>query len=88
MVDDRYVYSDHMNGGAWAMVLLMLVVVGLLAALLVLFLVRSSRVDPVSTVTAPMSSPTALQILDERLARGEIDVVEYRDRRALLVDRA
>ena len=90
MMDDRYGYSDHMNGGTWAMVLLMLIVVGLLIALLVVLLARSSRVDPRSAaaVPAPVSGSTALQILDERLARGEIDVAEYRDRRALLTDRS
>ena len=74
MMYDRYGHSDHMNGGAWVMVLLMLLVVGLLVAVLVLLLVRSNRLDhgSVAAVPAPISGPTAVQILDERLARGAI----------------
>lgn len=34
----------------------------------------------------PVPAPPALQILDERLARGEIDIQDYQARRQALVD--
>ena len=39
------------------------------------------------TTSGPPHAEGALHILDERLARGEIDTDEYRERRAVLVGR-
>ena len=67
---------DHrQSGGHWAwMLLIFLILVGLLAAIVVL-VVRQSR----PSAPAPSQPPTdtAHQILAERLAHGEITPDEY-----------
>ena len=76
---------DYMNWGPGMMVVMsfvsLLVIVGIVAG--VVFLVRAlGRHD------APRGAgPDAVQILEERFARGEIDKQEYESRRSLLSGR-
>jgi len=69
-------WTGHMGGWWWVMAPLM---VALWALLIwgVVALVRSNRRDA-------NRSPDAEDLLAERLARGDIDEVEYRRRRALI----
>ena len=80
-----YDWHDRWGWGAWlAMAFMMLAFWGLLAALVV-YLIRSSGHHP--TDQTRMDTPTedqALRILDERFARGDIDVEEYTQRRDVL----
>lgn len=72
--------SWWMSGWTWFWGLLVVVV---LVALLVWVLVRlSSRQAP----TSDRTQLDALQILEERFARGEIDQDEFENRRAVLRD--
>lgn len=57
---------------------------GGLAAVAYVLLSRG-RGERTATPAATTSSPSALAILDERLARGQIEPEDYRARRALLV---
>jgi putative membrane protein len=82
-------YDSWHNGGwgpeSWILMgLMMLLFWGLIAAIVV-YAIRSSRQhEPAGpAVTAPAKSD-ALRILDERFARGEIDVAEYNERRDIL----
>ncbi|MCA1782167.1 MAG: SHOCT domain-containing protein [Intrasporangiaceae bacterium] len=69
-----------MSGWTWFWGLL---VVAVLVALLVWVLVRlSGRQAP----TSDRTQPGALQILEERFTRGEIDQDEFENRRAVLRD--
>ncbi len=73
-------------GGMWAWLWVwpLLILVGLV--LIVWVVVRLVH-DAQQRSSAPASAgaqPTARRILDERLARGEIDVEEYQRRRDLL----
>lgn len=73
-------YDGGWGWGGWlAMTLMMLVFWGGLAAVVVA-LVRSSR----SPDARPDPRRDARGILDERLARGDIDEEEYRRRRDVL----
>ena len=84
----RYGYFDGNGGmhwGAWVlMIIAMLVLAGALAWVIVTLLRHRSgdsgphRVLPIDT------SPNAMRILDERLARGQIEEEEYKRRRDLL----
>jgi uncharacterized membrane protein len=72
-------YYDHMHRLGWllgggAMLLFVVAVV-----IVVLAVARS--------VDARRPEPTAREVLDRRLARGEIDADEYRTRRDLLAGR-
>jgi len=74
-------YRDHMDGtdcaamGLWMVFLLVIVLVVVWA------ITRSSR--PADTGEAT-ERPSARDVLDDRLAHGEIDVEEYHRRRAAL----
>lgn len=73
-----------MGGGMWlGMGLGTLVFVGLIVLVVwALGSGRSARPD----VTHAQSGPDALRLLDERLARGDIDPEDYNQRRRLLAD--
>ena len=72
------IYWDHMNGWGWMMMmifwsLLWIGFLGLIARLAVQWSRNSSQSSPASQP----SDKTARELLDERLARGEIDLDEY-----------
>ena len=87
-------YGDHMDwddGPSWWMVTIMAVFGILLVALVVMAIVymarHTSTTGPVSAaqVASPSTATSSARaILDERLARGEIDVAEYEERRRAL----
>ena len=74
-------YQDGMGGGGWVVMILAMVVFWALAVFAVVAIFRGTRdVGPGS------GSPRrdATEILEERFARGEIDVDEYRARMDIL----
>jgi putative membrane protein len=78
LMDHRWMHEGGHGHWLW---LLGLVVVAVLIGLVVWLLVRVSR----STATAPHSRaresrPSAEEVLADRLARGDIDPDEYRQR--------
>ena len=64
---------DHMGGWAWSGMMIGWVLMAVLVAVIVWALVGSGR---------PESVNRAIEILDERYARGEIDKTEYNERRS------
>jgi putative membrane protein len=77
--------GDHWGAGI-LMIVVMLVFLGALAWIIVTFL-RQRGVHPHTHTHSGVTmgeSPDALRILDERLARGEIEEEEYKRRRDLL----
>jgi putative membrane protein len=78
-----YQYPDHMDGTSWVAMGFMMVVLLVVVALVVFAVTQWSR--GVSTAR-PDTHPgrAARDLLDERLARGEIDVDEYQQRRHAL----
>lgn len=86
---DRYGHHMMWDGGGWFMLfgpLMMLLFLAGFAALVVLGVrwLQSSGQAPGGPPTAPGRAP--LDILKERLARGEIEVTEYEERRRALGD--
>jgi len=82
-------YYDHMdsrNGGGWIVMVIIMVLLIALAAVAVWFFVTNARPQ---TRGAHLQSarPSATDVIDERLARGEIDPAEYRERMAALRER-
>ena len=76
-------YDDHMDGAwGWGMAALMVVAVIAIVALVV-WLVRSSGAHVVAGPAATQAE-TPMQILDRRLAQGEITPAEYQERAAIL----
>lgn len=77
---------DHVNGWGWTMMifgsLIWIGFLGLIAWLSIQWTRNSSQGSPPSQP----SSKTARELLDERLARGEIDLDEY-ERRSDALDR-
>lgn len=67
----------HMLWFGWAMMAAWIVLIGIIIAIAVYILTRDRR-------TARTVEPSALQILDMRFARGDIDIADYQERRAEL----
>lgn len=87
--DPRHVdpWSDTVGSGGWllavsVMILLFVAVVWLVAAVVRWHL--ASRTGGGREEPGPVSALGALRILDERLARGDVDSDEYQRRRSLL----
>jgi len=83
----RFPNTDYFSG--WHMVagiagFLGTLVLITLITLLVIFLVRRGKNRPAPTAFRP-SLPPALQLLDERLARGEIEIDDYLNRKAAML---
>ena len=75
---------DHMNGWGWAMMLVWsLVWVGFLGVI-AWIAVQWGRGTKRQTPPAEAQGKTARELLDERFARGEIDLDDYRRRRQAL----
>lgn len=73
-------WNNHMNGWGWTMMILWTVLwIGFLAAVAWAIVQWVRGGTPVSG-SSP-SSKTARELLDERLARGELDLDEYERRR-------
>lgn len=82
----RYYYGGP-EGWSWYPVfwlIMLLVFVGLVFLLISLFLRRPIRHLVAPDREPPMKATDAFAILDERLARGEIDVQEYNERKEAL----
>jgi putative membrane protein len=73
-------YGYDMGWGGWLLMTVSMVAFWALVAAVVVTLVRSGRND-----TRPHERPKdALELLDERFARGEVDETDYHRRRELL----
>src|SRR5919109_793196 len=75
---DASMYWDHMDGWAWMMMLIWSLVWIGLVAVGVWAILQWARRDPHAQSPHPR---TARDLLDERLAAGEIDLDEYQRRR-------
>jgi putative membrane protein len=78
--------NDHMDGGwGWGMAALMLIALIAVVALVV-WLVRSTSAghSHPQHAAAAGAGETPMQILDRRLAQGEIAPEEYKERAAIL----
>ncbi len=74
-----YQYPDHMDGTSWVAMGFMMVMLLVVVALVVFAVTQWSR-----GALTTHSARTARDVLDERLARGEIDVDEYQQGRHAL----
>ena len=84
----QYPDHPHMWGGWGGMIfgpLMMTVFLGAIVVVIVL-LVRWLSSGPTGTAVPPPAGKTALDILKERFARGEIDKEEFEERKRLLSD--
>lgn len=70
----------HMMGGMGAMMLIGLLVLAIVIGLAVYLAVRAAQ------ATGSQSEPTAREVLQQRLARGEITSDEYYERESALRD--
>ena len=73
----------HMGGGAWVLMGIGMLVFWGLVIFGVVWLVRELG-DRRSAGTSRGDRPTALEVLDHKLAEGEISAEDYRQRRDLL----
>ncbi len=80
-------YGNGMGGmGIWfgvAGFIGTLLVIGLIVALVVVISRRNKQ--PAANLASPPATTAALQVLDHRLATGEIDITDYQARKAALL---
>ena len=74
---------DHMGGGAWFLMGLGMIIFWGLVIFGVVWLVRTLT-DHRTAGTGAQPEPSALDVLDRKLAEGAISVDDYRERRRLL----
>jgi putative membrane protein len=72
-------YWDHMNGWGWMMIFWSLIWIGVLG-LIAWFAIQWGRNSAQGSPPSQPSTKTARELLDERLACGEIDLDEYKRR--------
>jgi putative membrane protein len=85
-----YLLADwgHMDGGAWVFMGVGMLVFWGLVILGVVWLARTLTGEHRPTPANSASEPSALEVLDRKLAEGAIDPDDYRERRALLTERS
>jgi len=89
MMYHGYGYGGGNHWGLWVLMIVAMVVFWGALAWIIVTLVRhrdtsSGRISPVSAPGSLPVGPDALRILNERLARGDIDEDEYTRRRSLI----
>ena len=89
MMHYGYGYGGGSHWGLWVLMIVAMVIFWGALAWIIVTLVRHRGTPVGSNAPAPVSGPTppgsdALRILDERLARGDIDEDEYTRRRTLI----
>lgn len=85
-----YLLADwgHMNGGAWVFMGVGMLVFWGLVIFGVVWLVRTLTAEHRSTPVKGAVEPSALEVLDRKLAEGSIGPDDYRERRAILTERS
>ncbi len=78
-IAQQWMDNDHMDGWGWVMMAFVLLLIVGLVAVLIYALTRDSRGS-----SHARRESSAIDVLDHRFARGEIDDEEYRKRRELL----
>jgi putative membrane protein len=76
--------GDEWTWGSWALMALSMVAFWALVAVVGLVLIRALRDGQTGGPPAGGRAPSAEQILEERFARGEIDLAEFEHRRRAL----
>jgi len=84
MDQDDFRYGHMNNGVGWLIALLLLGLLIAAVVALIVYAVTRSSATPDSGPPTKSDAGQARQILDERLARGEIAPDEYRERRNAL----
>lgn len=88
VTDDGWGPDDMMNGsyagGMWMMAISGLVLLALLGAMLFLMLREASPRHTTAGLTGGPAAASPRELLDQRLARGEISSEEYSNTRTLL----
>lgn len=74
--------THDMGSGWWLVMVMLLVALGVFIALVLIDRRSDGRPDSGSTRAAPVESPR--EILDRRLAAGEITIEEYESRKRAL----
>lgn len=82
----RDVYWDHMTGWGWAMMILWSLIWIALLGVLISAVVNWSRGSGESSQPSGQQDrpPSARELLDQRLARGDVTIEEYQARKAAL----
>jgi putative membrane protein len=76
-------YGDHMNGSDWAAMIAWMVFL-LIVLAIVIWAIGYWLGAWGHNQRSPSGKSSARELLDDRLARGEIDVEEYQRRRSAL----
>jgi len=85
LADNGDLWGGHMNGGWWIVMMIGMVLFWGLVIVGVIWLIRGG-IDAFASRPRDRGEPRldALEIIERRLAEGDITVSEYRERRAAL----
>jgi len=84
LADDGW-WDGHMSGGWWIVMMIGMILFWALVVVALVWLIRSGPELFGSRLSErAQTRPDALEILERRLAEGEISIEEYRERRSVL----
>jgi putative membrane protein len=84
LADDGW-WDGHMSGGWWIVMMVGMILFWALVVVALVWLIRSGpELFGARSDEREQARPDALEILERRLAEGEISVEEYKERRAVL----
>ena len=74
-------WNDHMSAGGWILAVVWTLIILALLILGIVWLVRTLTANENRSTASEAAAPSAREVLDQRLARGEVTIEQYQQLR-------